>query len=191
MQEKESSSSRNEQNLKVIEWKLKWTVQQSPNQESMLEAREDESQAPVKGAAGLTFWNPGETFQMWDLKKRKQQKNKTLNLTESAWLPAVCPDMWVEKVGEKSETQSNPMSGHGPSLCWSRIYKIPEKWMGTSLTGAPPPSNAGRQARLGQKWGDLLLLYLALLKIKKSQLSVESSWNFLCLFAETGGEKNI
>lgn len=151
----------------------------------MLEAREDAPQAPVKGAAGLTFWNPGKTLPMWDLKKQKQKK-KTLNLTESAWLPAVCPEMWVEKAGEKSETQPNPMSGHGPSLCWSRIYKIPEKWMGTRHTGARPPSNAGRQARLGQKWGDLLLLYLALLKIKNSQLSVESFWNFLWLFAETG-----
>lgn len=71
MQEKESSSSRNEHNLKVIEWKPKRTVQQSQNQELMLEAREDESQAPCEGGSWINLLKPRKDFSDVRFKKTK------------------------------------------------------------------------------------------------------------------------
>ena len=63
--------------------------------------------------------------------------------------------------------------------------------MGMRPTGAPPPSKTRRQARLGHKRGHLLPLYLALLKKKKSQLSIKCSGISLASFRNWRQEDNL
>lgn len=112
------------------------------------------------------------------------KKKKKVSFTESAWLLAICPETWVKKEGTNQKPSPTSWVDMGQLPTSPESIKIPEKSVRTSPVGEPPPSNGGRQVRLRQKWGNLLLPYLALLK----NLSA-LRWKFPCLIAGPGGEK--